>query len=167
LGRTVKTRTVNVPRNGLYLCVFGVYSVWAVPEARGRNGLFVHSMGVSQATGPGAPVEYFPETGEKPTMTIGQPRGEAAYSQQRGKPRLQYERTFQLIHNSVPDSQAAQIFLSGYRQGKTTGTSADDAGIGDLDMKIVEVHGWPAGERNDLIAWFNQHYPGTQVRFMN
>ncbi len=175
VGRTVKTRTVNVPRNGLFLCVFGVYSVWAVPEARGRNGLFVHSMGVSQSSGPGVPADPFPggdqtSTPTAPTHTIDRPGAEgprAEATSQRGKPRLQYERTFQLIHNSVPDSQAAQIFLSGYRQGKTTGTSADDAGIGDLDVKIVEVHGWPTAERNALVAWFNQHYPGTQVRFMN
>lgn len=167
VGRTVKTRSVNVPRDGLYLCVFGVYSVWAVPGNRGRNGLFAHSMSVNQTFGPGTPVEYFPEEGQTPTPSTGtgRPRGEAAYSQ-RGKPRLQYERTFQLIHGSVPDDQAAQIFLRGYRQGKTTGTSADDAGLGDLDVKIVEVYGWPAAEHNALIAWFNEHYPGTQVRFM-
>jgi hypothetical protein len=77
-----------------------------------------------------------------------------------------YERTFQLIHGSVSDALASQIFLRGFRQGKTTGTSADDAGIGDLDTKIVEVYGWPNAEQNKLLAWFKEHYPGTQVKIM-
>lgn len=172
VGLTVKTKTLNVPRDGLYLCVFGVYSVWAVPGARGRNGLFVHSLGAAQTVGP-SPVDPIPFTdrGIMPVTTTRpteQPtRTEATATQShRGQPRVQYQRTFQLIHSSVPDDQAAQIFLRGYRQGKTTGTSADDAGIGDLEVKIVEVYGWPAGQQGELVAWFNQNYPGTQVKFM-
>ena len=159
LGHTLKTKTIDVPRDGLYLLVYGVYTVWAVPDGKGRNGLFVLSMGATQTVGED---EGDVSTPKPPPTTTPPP----TVSGQRGTPRLQYERTYQLIHSSVPDSQASQIFLKGFRQGKTTGTSADDAGIGDLDVRIVEVYGWPAAEQAELIAWYNQHYPGVQVRFV-
>ncbi|MCP4361223.1 MAG: hypothetical protein GY796_24710 [Chloroflexi bacterium] len=161
LGHTVKTRTIDVPHDGLYLLVYGIYTVWAVIGGHGRNGLFVLSTSAQQLTG-GVPddISKSPDLKDEKPPTDAQPT-------QRGQPRLQYERTFQLIHGSVSDDRASQIFLQGFRQGKTTGTSADDAGLGDLDVKIVEVYGWPAVEQGDLIAWFSQHYPGTQVKFLD
>lgn len=180
LGHTIKTKTIDVPRDGLYLLVFGVYTVWAVPDGKGRNGLFVLSLGAEQVDDDGGgtavvvdamptiptsrPAEPAPSGPVEPASTT--PAATRA-AKGRGAPRIQYERTFQLIHSSVPDNQAAQIFLSGFRQGKTTGSSADDAGIGDLDTKIVEVYGWPAAEQAELKAWYQEHYPGTQVRFMS
>lgn len=160
VGHTVKSQTFTVPRSGLYLCVFGVYTVWAVPEARGRNGLFVHKLSVSGAAGSAGP-----DKGIMP-ITVPAPAEGASPSDGRGQPRTQYERTYQLLHHSLPEAQASRIFLQGYRQGKTTGTSADDAGLGALDVKIVEVYGWPMAEQAELLNWFNTHYPGTQVRFV-
>lgn len=160
LGHTVKTKTFDVPRTGLYLLVFGVYTVWAVPDGKGSNGLFVLSAGATQTTATGTPTTSPPTGGQTetpPTTTTGG----------QGTPRVQYERTYQLIHSSVSDQEAAQIFLDGYRKGKTTGTSADDAGVGDLNVRIVEVYGWPAANQAELLAWFNTHYPGTQVTIIN
>lgn len=172
LGHTIKTKTIDVPRDGLYLLVYGVYTVWAVPDGKGRNGLFVLSLGAEQGEGAADladSVDLFTAPAETTTPTTAQPERTAASItvNSRGTPRIQYERTFQLIHGTVSDDRAAQIFLSGFRQGKTTGTSADDAGIGDLDVKIVEVYGWPTAEQAELLAWFNQHYPGTQVKIMS
>lgn len=170
LGHTVKTKTIEVPRDGLYLLVFGVYTVWAVPDGKGRNGLFVLSLGAKQKEGAsvtGTVADTFPTTTSTPVSPpSATPTSNRQMTTHRGAPRVPYERTFQLIHSSVPDAQASQIFLRGFRQGKTTGTSADDAGLGDLDTKIVEVYGWPAAEQSDLLTWFKQHYPGTQVKIM-
>ena len=173
LGHTIKTKTLEVARDGLYLLVYGVYTVWAVPDGKGRNGLFVHSFGAKQLEAEEATADattavvsdsFTPQPAGRSTST---PDTIAAVSVGRGAPRIQYERTYQLIHNSVPDDRAARIFLEGFRQGKTTGSSADDAGIGDLDVRIVEVYGWPAAEQGELIAWYQKHYPGTQVKFIH
>lgn len=160
VGHTVLSQTLTVPRSGLYLCVFGVYTVWAVPEANGRNGLFVHKLAASSQAGPTGP-----DKGIMP-ITVPPPAAGSSPSDGRGQPRTQYERTYQLIHHTVPEAKAAQIFLQGFRQGKTTGTSADDAGLGALDVKIVEVYGWPTTEQTELLSWFNTHYPGTQLKFV-
>ena len=160
LGHTELSKTIEVPRTGLYLLVFGVYTVWAVPDGKGSNGLFVLSLGAAQDSDGTAPPTTPPV--EEPVT----PEPEPAAASGRGAPRLQYPRTYQLIHNTVTEQQASSIFLNGYRSGKTTGTSADDAGIGDLDVRIVEVHGWPAAEQAELVAWYNTHYPGVQVNFM-
>lgn len=166
LGNTVKSKTFNVPRDGLYLLVFGVMTVWAVPGGQGRNGLFVHGISAKQVQGsPTPPPPTSTPTPPTPTPTPPTPTPPVSKTG-RGAPRVQFERTYQLIHNSVPDNFAAQIFLDGRRQGKTTGFSADDAGVGDLDVKIVEVYGWPAGEQQDLVDFYHNHYPGVQVRFL-
>lgn len=85
----------------------------------------------------------------------------------RGTPRVQYSRVYQLIHSNVSDSQAIGIFQAGLPQRRTTGWSADDAGIGDLDNRSVEVFHWPAGEQPALTSWYRQHYPGVAVSFRN
>ena len=45
----------------------------------------------------------------------------------------------------------------------TIGGSADDAGIGDLDVRrVIAVN--PGQWRGDLRAFFAQHYPGVEYR---
>ncbi|NJN55249.1 MAG: hypothetical protein HC804_11095 [Anaerolineae bacterium] len=78
VGHTTKTQTVTVPRDGLYLCVFGVYSVWAVPGGRGRNGLFVHSLGTSQSFAPVPPLTISPKKARPPRLPPAQRDGRVA-----------------------------------------------------------------------------------------
>ncbi len=83
----------------------------------------------------------------------------------RGKPRLQYTRTYQLLHESLSDAQAQQVFEAGLMQRRTTGWSRDDAGIGDLTRRVVEVFGCPAAAQGELQQFYQQHYPGVSLAF--
>ncbi len=93
--------------------------------------------------------------------------GEPGDSPCRGTPRVQYSRVYQLIHGNVADAQAIDIFRAGLAQRRTTGWSADDAGIGDLDNRSVDVFHWPNNEQPALTAWYRQHYPGVAVTYRN
>ena len=82
----------------------------------------------------------------------------------RGAPRTPYERTYVLLPphadrawvNAVVDAT-----WDGHRY--TIGGSADDAGIGDLDVRqVIAVN--PGQWRGDLRAFFEQHYPGVVYR---
>ena len=83
----------------------------------------------------------------------------------RGRPRTQYDRVYQLIHSSVSDAQAEAIFRAALPQRRTTGWSADDAGIGDLDRRTADVFNWPTSQQATLSSWYAQNYPGVTVRF--
>ncbi|MCB0036993.1 MAG: hypothetical protein KDE51_23340 [Anaerolineales bacterium] len=172
IGPTKFTKTFNVPRDGLFLVVFGAMSVWAVPGSGGRNGLWAKVLtakpvGTAPTTTPGirsaTPAErtilVTPSTPE-PT-----PASSSAPASTRGKPRVQYRRVYKLVHNSVDENTALNIFRQARATGQTVGFSADDAGIGDLNEKIVEVYGWPATDQQELVDFYNQYYPGTQVQF--
>jgi hypothetical protein len=81
---------------------------------------------------------------------------------QRGKPRVQYQRTYVLL---PPDAgriwARAAVDATWDAHRYTVGSSADDAGIGDLDQrKVLAVNpsSWPA----DLQGFFERHYPGTR-----
>ncbi len=80
----------------------------------------------------------------------------------RGLPREQYERTYVLL---PPDANAAWALavVDGIwnRYRYTIGSSADDAGIGDLDARqVIAVNPgrWPS----DLRAFFKEYYPGVE-----
>lgn len=80
----------------------------------------------------------------------------------RGLPRAQYERTYVLL---PPDADAAWALavVDGVwdRHRYTIGSSADDAGIGDLDARrVIAVNPgkWPS----DLRAFFKEYYPGVE-----
>lgn len=81
----------------------------------------------------------------------------------RGEPRVQYERTYVL---APPDrnlsSLASEIapLLDLYRL--TLGASADDSGIGNLDVRnvcAVDSEAWESG----LESFFEQYYPGVNL----
>lgn len=91
--------------------------------------------------------------------------GERQQIECRGLPRVGYNRAYQLIHNSVSDENAVKIFRVARGLRRTVGWSADDAGIGDLDDRTVEVYGWPSGGQMALGDWYATHYPGVQVIF--
>jgi hypothetical protein len=79
----------------------------------------------------------------------------------RGKPREQYERTYVLL---PPDADAAWaravIEATWDEQRWTVGSSADDAGIGDLDYRVVLAVN-PTLWQDDLGTFFSEHYPGV------
>ena len=79
----------------------------------------------------------------------------------RGKPRVQYRRIYVLIPSGYPrEWQVAAAESCDY----TIGKSADDAGIGDLDSRIilaVNPDAWGPGEDGTGIqGFYAQYYPG-------
>jgi len=77
----------------------------------------------------------------------------------RGKPRLQYNRTYILLPPDANHIWAGAAVEATWDQHRyTIGGSADDAGIGDLDIRrIVAVNpqNWPG----TLIKFYLEHYP--------
>ncbi|NIV28416.1 MAG: peptidoglycan DD-metalloendopeptidase family protein, partial [Anaerolineae bacterium] len=78
----------------------------------------------------------------------------------RGLPREQYKRTYVLIPPGGDASLAALIMEQMWDAKRwTVGGSADDAGIGDLDVRqIIAIS--PGDWGGDLEAFFEEHYPG-------
>ncbi|MCL4867966.1 MAG: hypothetical protein KJ063_03270 [Anaerolineae bacterium] len=68
VGPTTVSRQVAVPRDGLYLVVFGAMAVWAIPGGSGRNGLWGHGMQARAVvtTPPTPPVVPTPPTPPTP-----------------------------------------------------------------------------------------------------
>ena len=83
----------------------------------------------------------------------------------RGTPRVQYARVYQVLHEDLSDAQAVAVFRLGFSNRRTTGWSYDDAGIGDLDSRTVEIYGAPYEERAVFLAWYAEYYPGVNVLF--
>lgn len=79
----------------------------------------------------------------------------------RGAPRVQYERTYVLLPQDAPSEWAAAVVGATWDEHRyTVGSSADDAGIGDLDKRtVVAINpgSWPS----DLRIFFEEHYPGV------
>ena len=79
----------------------------------------------------------------------------------RGSPRVQYERTYVLLPPEAGAAWALAVVDGAWDQRRyTIGSSADDAGIGDLDARrVIAVNPgqWPS----DLRAFFEEHYPGV------
>jgi hypothetical protein len=91
----------------------------------------------------------------------------------RGAPRTQYKRTYLLLPNFPGTPTGNQMLgqwlaavvrsrvLETYRW--TVGASADDAGIGDLDVRrIVAIN--PSTWGASLHAFYQQYYPGVEYR---
>lgn len=91
----------------------------------------------------------------------------------RGKPRVDYKRTYLLLPN-FPNTPAGNQSLSLWhaavvRSGIlekfrwTVGTSADDAGIGDLSIRrVVAIN--PSTWGASLRTFYEQYYPGVEYR---
>ena len=81
---------------------------------------------------------------------------------QRGSPRVQYERTYVLLPPGAGADWALAVVDGAWDQHRyTIGSSADDAGIGDLDARrVIAVNPgrWPS----DLQAFLAEHYPGIE-----
>jgi hypothetical protein len=80
-------------------------------------------------------------------------------------PRTQYERTYVLLPQAADASWVQAILDSGVliQRKWTVGFSADDAGLGDLDIRnviVVNPSAWP----DPIVPWFELWYPGVKVR---
>jgi hypothetical protein len=84
----------------------------------------------------------------------------------RGHPRTQYHRVYNVVPQDATPERAAQIFADRWGEAKeTVGGSWDDAGVGDLDYRVVRLHDIPAEERQEARDWFAANYPGVDVQF--
>lgn len=86
-----------------------------------------------------------------------------AVSECRGTPREQYKRTYHLLPQTATKEQSLTIAELVYPNRGTVGFSADDAGIGDLDNKTVNVIHYTEQDWEGIDNFFQQYYPGTQV----
>jgi hypothetical protein len=97
--------------------------------------------------------------GATPTPTPTPSPGE------RGKPRAQYERTYVLLPPDADASWARSVVEAAWDQKRyTIGGSADDAGIGDLDVRrviAVNPQKWTGG---NLADFFRQYYPDVEYK---
>jgi hypothetical protein len=88
-------------------------------------------------------------------------------SAQRGMPRVQYKRTYVLLPPDADRSWARAVVDATWDKHRyTVGNSADDAGIGDLDERVVvalNANAWPS----DLKSFFEVHYPGVAYSEVN
>jgi hypothetical protein len=86
----------------------------------------------------------------------------------RGQPRAQYERTYVLLPQSYGRDWLQAILDSGLleRYKWTIGFSADDAGIGDLDVRNVVIVN-PSAWSDPIAPWFELWYPGVRLRIIN
>jgi hypothetical protein len=89
--------------------------------------------------------------------------GDTVPSQFRGRPRVQYRRTYVLLPPSAGAEWARAIVDSTWDSKRyTVGGSADDAGIGDLDeRRIIAVNPAKWSTETSLEAFFEEHYPGV------
>jgi hypothetical protein len=83
----------------------------------------------------------------------------------RGLPRVDYERTYNVIHESTDLDGILDIVEATYPQRQTVGFSTDDAGIGDLSIKNARLWNWPDSERQIMLDWYATYYPGVIVTF--
>lgn len=85
----------------------------------------------------------------------------------RGKPRVQYPRTYLLLHADEPHEMwlAAMQTVLDLQQPVTIGPSADDAGLGDLDYRrIIALN--PALWGDSLADFYTQYYPGVELELI-
>lgn len=89
----------------------------------------------------------------------------------RGAPRDQYERTYVLLPPGAGLTWMNSVTAATWDSKRwTVGNSADDAGIGDLDVRqIVAVNpdAWGAGtDGRGLLGFLQEHYPGVVARMV-
>lgn len=85
----------------------------------------------------------------------------------RGAPRVQYERTYILIHENESIKMKLQAIKTSNSIGRTdtVGSSADDGGIGDLDDRIViAVNPSMWESRGTLDEFYTKFYPGVILK---
>jgi hypothetical protein len=107
-------------------------------------------------------VVFSTPAGEQATAEIDYVAAPVPVPTDRGDPREQYERTYVLLPPDASADWALAVVEATWNQRHyTIGGSADDAGIGDLNVRrVIAVN--PAGWPDDLGAFFEQHYPGIE-----
>ena len=80
----------------------------------------------------------------------------------RGNPRTQYDRVYLLLpqDSSVEWMQSVVSSDQWSKNLWTVGFSADDAGIGNLDQRLVIIVN-PESWGTNMAAWYEEHYPGV------
>jgi hypothetical protein len=113
-------------------------------------------------------VGYYPVEADTPALLqvklhalpTPQPVPAAAFPN-RGAPRVQYKRTYVLLPPNAGRGWARAVIAATWDAHRyTVGSSADDAGLGALDERVVVAVNpsrWPA----DLAGFFEAHYPGV------
>jgi hypothetical protein len=93
------------------------------------------------------------------------PEAESICPASRGLPRVPYARRYWLLPQAATLEEAHAVLDLAYPSLGTVGYSADDAGIGDLDERQVEVIETPtaAYDETALRSFFGEHYPGVDV----
>jgi len=82
-----------------------------------------------------------------------------AVDQERGQPRVQYERTYVLLPPNESSAMIAGMLPVWNDHRFTIGGSADDSGIGDLDYRrVIAIN--PDQWTDSLEEFFTEHYPG-------
>ena len=84
----------------------------------------------------------------------------------RGHPRTQYERTYVLLSPNADAAWARAVVAGAWnRKRYTIGGSADDAGIGDLDVRrVIAVNPQEWAGSQSLGDFFQQYYPGVEYK---
>jgi len=84
----------------------------------------------------------------------------------RGNPRIQYERVYNLVNPDATPAQYLAICSLVLSRRQTVGFSADDAGIGNLDVRRVIAWGFPESSHKAYRDFFAQYYPGVEIVFV-
>ncbi len=77
-----------------------------------------------------------------------------------GAPRVQYKRVYHLLNQNASIYDFVAVAREAYEDRSTVGFSYDDAGIGDLEERVVVLHGKHPGR---IEEWFKDNYPGVVV----
>lgn len=90
----------------------------------------------------------------------------------RGKPRVKYDRTYVLLPPGAGVSWARAVIEATWDQNRySVGSSADDAGIGDLDQRtVIAVNpaAWgPGTDGRGLAGFYEDFYPGVVYQAVN
>jgi hypothetical protein len=90
--------------------------------------------------------------------------GEGEAEIPRGLPRVQYDRTYVLLSPTADVAWARAVVESTWDQRRyTIGGSADDAGVGDLDVRrVIAVNPQEWQGDQSLEAFYAQYYPGVE-----
>lgn len=97
------------------------------------------------------------------------PGNDSKAAPRRGEPRAQYERTYILLPPTADVAWAKAAVEATWDNVRfTVGSSADDAGLGNLDKKTVlavNPEAWGAGEDGKgLAGFYEKYYPHTTYR---
>lgn len=108
------------------------------------------------------PAEPFVYPDDEPS----EPGEPAEPAKGRGQPRVQYERTYVLLPPGAGAAWARAVVDGTWdRDHYTIGSSADDAGVGDLDVRriiAVNPQKWPGAL--SLQEFYAQYYPSVEYK---